>query len=34
MPVKTLTGKIENLYEKIPKELVALVDSPNFNLHN
>jgi len=27
------TGLIENLYEKIPKELLDKVDNPNFNLH-
>lgn len=27
------TGQIENLYEKIPKELLDKVDNPNFNLH-
>jgi hypothetical protein len=28
------SGKIENLYEKIPKELLDKVDNPNFHLHN
>ena len=28
------TGKIENLYEKIPKELLDKVENPNFHLHN
>lgn len=28
------TGKIENLYEKIPKELLEEADNPNFNLHH
>jgi len=28
------TGKIENLYEKIPKDLLDKVDNPNFHLHN
>jgi hypothetical protein len=28
------TGKIENLYEKIPKELLDKVDNPNFNIHH
>lgn len=28
------TGQIENLYEKIPKELLDKVDNPNFNLHH
>ena len=27
------TGKIENLYEKIPKELLDKVDNPNIHLH-
>lgn len=27
-------GKIENLYEKIPKELLDKVDNPNFHIHN
>jgi hypothetical protein len=27
------TGIIENLYEKIPKELLDKVDNPNFNIH-
>jgi hypothetical protein len=27
------TGKIENLYEKIPKELLDKVDNPNLHLH-
>jgi len=27
------TGLIENLYEKIPKELLDKVDNPNFNIH-
>jgi hypothetical protein len=30
----TPTGKIENLYEKIPKELLDKVENPNFHLHN
>jgi hypothetical protein len=28
------TGQIENLYEKIPKELLDKVENPNFNLHH
>lgn len=28
------TGKIENLYEKIPKELLDKVENPNLHLHN
>lgn len=28
------TGKIENLYEKIPKELLDEAENPNFNLHH
>lgn len=28
------TGIIENLYEKIPKELLDKVENPNFNIHN
>jgi len=28
------SGKIENLYEKIPKELLDEADNPNFNLHH
>jgi hypothetical protein len=28
------TGQIENLYNKIPKELLDKVDNPNFNLHH
>jgi hypothetical protein len=28
------TGLIENLYEKIPKELLDKVDNPNYNIHN
>jgi len=28
------TGKIENMYEKIPKDLLDKVDNPNFHLHN
>ena len=31
---KKPTGQIENLYEKIPKELLDKVDNPNFNLHH
>ena len=27
------TGKIQNMYEKIPKELLEKVDNPNFHLH-
>lgn len=27
------TGKIENLYEKIPKELLDKVDNPNYDIH-
>ena len=28
------SGKIENLYEKIPKELLDEADNPNFALHH
>lgn len=28
------TGRIENLYEKIPKELLDEADNPNFHLHH
>jgi ABC-type dipeptide/oligopeptide/nickel transport system ATPase component len=28
------SGKIENLYEKIPKELLDEAENPNFNLHH
>ena len=28
------SGRIENLYEKIPKELLDEADNPNFHLHN
>jgi hypothetical protein len=28
------TGLIENLYEKIPKELLDKVENPNFHIHN
>ena len=28
------SGKIENLYEKIPKELLDEADNPNFHLHH
>lgn len=28
------TGLIENLYDKIPKELLDKVDNPNYNIHN
>ena len=28
------SGKIENLYEKIPKELLEQADNPNFHLHH
>ena len=27
------TGKIQNMYEKIPKELLEKVDNSNFHLH-
>lgn len=34
-PKKNLNGgKIINMYEKIPKELLDKVDNPNFHLHN
>ena len=29
----THTGKIENLYDKIPKELLDKVENPNFHIH-
>jgi len=29
-----MTGKIVNMYEKIPKHLLDKVDNPNFHLHN
>jgi hypothetical protein len=28
------SGRIENLYEKIPKELLDEAENPNFNLHH
>jgi ABC-type dipeptide/oligopeptide/nickel transport system ATPase component len=31
---ETPSGKIENLYEKIPKELLDEAENPNFNLHH
>jgi len=37
MPKKNMgdvpSGKIENLYEKIPKELLDKVENPNYNIH-
>jgi hypothetical protein len=34
LPKELMTGKVINMYEKIPKDFLPKIENPNFHLHN